>query len=95
MRYLWIAVIFAAFLGAGICVAGEAEDNKTVVLKEIDVDRDGDGAIDGKDAYDDTGRLVRRGYDENGDGTMDRWQSYDPNTGLPIVVPSDAAGELN
>jgi len=35
--------------------------------------------------------VVKRGYDSNGDMKVDRWETYDQNTGMPIVVESDAA----
>lgn len=57
--------------------------------REVPVDRNGDGKIDGVDFYDDQGRLVRKGYDENGDGLNDRYLDYDPNTGMPMVTQSD------
>ena len=33
-------------------------------------------------------------YDMNNDMKVDQWQTYDDNTGLPIVVASDEAFEL-
>ena len=63
-------------------------------MKTVMVDRNDDGNVDGVDEYDEQGRMARRGFDDNGDRVMDRWQSYDPDTGLPNVVESDTMGEL-
>ena len=94
MRYAYIIFIVAAsFLCAGILQAEDSMD-KVIMSNEVDVDRNNDGQIDGKDVYDDDGKVIKKGYDLNGDGIMDRWESYDPNTGLPEVAASDAAGEL-
>jgi hypothetical protein len=60
----------------------------------IQVDRNGDGTMDGEDVYNSEGKLIRKGYDSDGDGVMESYQSYDPNTGMPDVVPSDKNMEL-
>lgn len=62
--------------------------------KEVMVDRDKDGKTDGVDIYDDSERVVKRGYDTNRDMNVDRWETYDQNTGMPIVTQSDKAFEL-
>lgn len=96
MFYRWFGILCAAAIM--VCGYGWAEEpapEAEAVAREVSVDRDGDGANDGVDHYDSSDRIVRRGYDENSDGVMDRWESYDQNTGLPNVVASDTAGELN
>ena len=44
-----------------------------------------------EDIYDESGKVVKRGYDSDGDMKVDKWQTYDGNTGTPIVVESDRA----
>ncbi|MDD5495780.1 MAG: hypothetical protein PHP46_01610 [Candidatus Omnitrophica bacterium] len=83
MKYLCVALVFLSVLCAGPCMA-----------REIDVDRDGDGTMDGVDVYDQDDRKIRSGYDMDHDGNIERWQTYDPNTGLPDVVPSDSLDEI-
>lgn len=78
------------FIGAASAVP---EDEK-VSTKQVTVDRNGDNKIDGVDIYDESGEVVKRGYDTNGDMVIDRWETYDENTGMPIVTESDKSFEL-
>jgi len=83
-----IALLFLVF--AGICIAAESQHLSTK-QKSVLVDRNNDSKIDGVDIYDETGKVVKRGYDTNGDMKVDNWQAYDGNTGTPIIVESDKA----
>jgi hypothetical protein len=103
MRYFYLVVVLAVAIFAGSCYAQDAqapaqgqdqsapkvEVIKAKKYKEVPVDRNGDGKIDGVDYYDDQGRLVRKGYDDNGDGMNDRYLDYDENTGMPMTAASD------
>ena len=44
--------------------------------------------------YDESGKVVKRGYDTNGDMVVDKWETYDQNTGMPVVTQSDGSFEL-
>jgi len=88
-----IALVAASALTAGACYA-QACEKAAVNQKEVMVDRDGDGVTDGVDIFDNSGKLVKRGYDTDNDMMVDKWESYDENTGLPVVVQSDTAFEL-
>jgi hypothetical protein len=88
-----LCIIVAAALLL-FCGSAWPTETRGVTERTVEIDRDGDGEMDGVDVYDEVGKLVRRGYDDNRDHVMDRWQTYDPNTGLPNVVESDTAGEL-
>ena len=76
------------------CSAFAVSQSQKVSTKTVLVDRNNDGKIDGVDIYDESGKVVKRGYDTNGDMTIDRWETTDENTGLPIVTESDKAFEL-
>ncbi len=93
-KYLWVIVLVALVSMAGICYAQDEAKPDTTKYKEIQVDRNNDGVIDGVDVYNEQGKLVKKGYDTNGDTKPERWETYDPNTGLPDVVASDSADEL-
>ena len=86
--YVLIAVICLILAFAGICMAAESQHLSTK-SKQVLVDRNNDGKIDGVDIYDDSGRVVKRGYDTDGDSRVDIWETYDQNTGMPIVTQSD------
>lgn len=95
MKYLCIAAVVACALAFGASSAVSAEGPAQAKGgRTIDVDRNGDGAVDGVDVYNEDNKLIRRGYDTDGDGVMESYQSYDPNTGLPDVVESDKNMEL-
>lgn len=85
-----LLVVMALSLSAGICMAAESQRLSTR-QKQVMVDKNGDGRIDGVDIYDGNGNVVKRGYDDNNDMMVDRWEAYDENTGTPIVTESDAA----
>lgn len=95
MRKLMLVVlIMLCVVYAGACMAAGETVRVTPTGKEVLVDRNKDGAVDGVDVYDTNGKVVRRGYDTDGDNYVDRWEKYDENTGMPIVVESDKAFEL-
>ncbi|MDD5173520.1 MAG: hypothetical protein PHV48_01675 [Candidatus Omnitrophica bacterium] len=85
-----LLVVSALLLSVGICMAAESQKWSTG-QKNVMVDRNNDGKIDGVDIYDESGKVVKRGYDSNGDMNVDNWETYDNNTGMPIVVESDKA----
>ena len=85
-----LLVALAVLLSVGIITAAESQKLSTK-QKNVMVDRDHDNKIDGVDIYDESGKVVKRGYDSNGDMKVDNWQTYDENTGTPIVVQSDKA----
>jgi len=87
-KFAIVLALFLAILYAGICVAAESQHLSTKP-KQVLVDSNGDGKIDGVDIYDENGKVVKRGYDDNGDMKVERWETYDENTGLPVVVASD------
>jgi hypothetical protein len=94
MRYISFVLAIAILVSAGTCAAQQAGDTKGPALKEKAVDSNNDGKIDYVDYYNERGQLVRRGYDADGNGVMERYDSYDPETGLPAVVPSDEDYEI-
>lgn len=83
-----VVAVFLCIAFASFCMAAESEKLSTC-QKEIMVDRNGDSKIDGVDIYDDNGKVVKRGYDTNEDMMVDNWETYDENTGMPIVTESD------
>jgi hypothetical protein len=103
MKNLILALVVSIGIFAGVCCAEDAKTPVTdqasdqpqgqVVkarkYKEVPVDRNGDTKIDGVDIYDNDGKLVRQGYDDDGDGMNDRYLDYDPNTGMPMTAASD------
>ena len=92
-KFAALLVVSAVLLSFGICIAAESEHLSTK-SKNVMVDRNNDGKIDGVDIYDDSGKVVKRGYDTNGDGYVDVWETKDENTGMPIVTQSDKSFEL-
>lgn len=84
-------IILCAVLAVNAYAVPQHEKLST---KQVLVDRNGDTKIDGVDIYDESGNVVKRGYDTNNDMVIDRWETYDPNTGMPIVTESDSAYEL-
>jgi len=94
MRYIYVAAVTVFALTAGAWRAECADSGKAAGERIIRVDRNGDGAVDGVDVYNEENKLIRRGYDTNNDGVMESYQSYNPNTGLPDVVQSDKSMEL-
>lgn len=88
-RLAVLLVVLAMSMQAGICMAAESQRLSTSP-QGVMVDRNGDSRIDGVDIYDESGNVVKRGYDDNDDMMVDRWETYDENTGLPIVTESDA-----
>jgi hypothetical protein len=83
-----LIVVLAVISSIGICFAAESQKLSTG-QKGVMVDRNGDSKIDGVDIYDESGKVVKRGYDSNENMRVDRWETYDENTGMPIVVESD------
>lgn len=79
-----------AFIGTALAV----QQSQKLSTKQILVDRNADTRIDGIDVYDANGKVVKRGYDTNSDMVIDKWETYDENTGMPIVTESDKAFEL-
>ena len=89
---LVLALICVMFIGT--CQAQDAGNSTGAKQKEVMVDRNNDGVVDGVDIYNDSGKIIKRGYDTNNDKMVDRWESYDENTGMPVVTGSDTAFEL-
>lgn len=90
-----LAVIALCLILAGTVLAvSQCEKVSTSSGQQILVDRNGDTKIDGVDIYDETGKVVKRGYDVDGDMVVNSWETYDENTGMPIVTESDEAFEL-
>ena len=87
--YVVVAALFCIAF-ATFCIAAESEHLSTK-SKQVMVDRNNDSTLDGVDIYDESGKVVKRGYDSNGNMKVDRWQTYDENTGTPIVLESDEA----
>ncbi|MDP3792041.1 MAG: hypothetical protein Q8R38_08385 [Candidatus Omnitrophota bacterium] len=90
---------FVVLVAAVLCVilAGSAfavPQHEQMSTKQIMVDRNGDAKIDGVDIYDVDNKVVKRGYDTDNDMVVDKWETYDENTGMPIVTASDEAFEL-
>lgn len=94
MKKIIVLVLIMLCVGQmGIVLA--VPQSQTVSTKQVMVDRNNDGRIDGVDIYDESGKVVKRGYDTNADMKVDKWETYDPNTGMPIVTESDGSYELN
>ena len=89
-KILTLLVVSAVVLSVGICIAAESQKWSTS-QKSVMVDRNKDTKIDGVDIYDESGKVVKRGYDTDNNMRVDKWETYDENTGLPIVVASDEA----
>lgn len=93
-KYAVVAMLLACIIFIGTCQAADAQKPAAARQKQVLVDRNNDGKIDGVDIYDDSGKVVKRGYDDNGDNYVDRWETYDRETGMPIVTQSDKSFEL-
>ena len=93
-RYISIITVIALVIMGRACYAKEAAKPDMSKYREVKVDRNNDGKIDGVDVYNEQGKIVKKGYDTNGDMAPDRWETYDTNTGLPDVVKSDSAYNL-
>jgi hypothetical protein len=91
-KFVVLVALMLCIVLAG--VASAAPQSQMVSTKHVLVDRNGDNKIDGVDIYDESGKVVKRGYDTNGDMVVDKWETYDENTGMPIVTKSDGAFEL-
>ena len=89
--FIAVVVVLLCIAFAGACMAAESDHLST---KQKIVDRNGDTKIDGVDIYDESGKVVKRGYDIDGDRYVDSWETYDTHTGMPIVTESDKAFEL-
>ncbi len=86
-KFVELLVVSTVLLSVGICMAAESQKLST---SQKMVDRNSDGKIDGVDIYDEKGNVIKRGFDTDGDMNVDSWQTYDENTGLPIVTESDS-----
>ncbi len=89
-----LVVIMLCVVLAGAAFAAPQSQKVSTEQKSVLVDRNGDTRIDGIDIYDKDGKVIKRGYDTNGDMVIDKWETYDENTGMPIVAESDKAFEL-
>ncbi len=89
-KLIALLTVSAILLSVGVCVGAESRKYSTSPKQAL-VDRNNDGKIDGVDIYDENGNVVKRGFDSDDNMTLDRWETYDENTGLPIVTESDAA----
>jgi len=87
-------IVLAVVLSVGISVAAESQKLSTKGKMTM-VDRNKDGKIDGVDIYDENGKVVKMGHDTNNDMVVDKWDATDQETGMPLVVASDSAFELN
>lgn len=90
---IFAAIMLCAVLAGAAFVVAESQTVATE-QKSVLADRNGDTRIDGIDIYDKGGKIVKRGYDTNGDMVIDKWETYDENTGMPVVTESDKAFEL-
>ncbi len=84
-------VLCAGAFGAEEDIKGKSTDpaSQTVVFEEAD--GSGEKAIE-------TGPVKNRYPNDGGvddQGTQPKYESYDPNTGLPNYVPSDNYGEFD
>lgn len=93
-KYLAIVLLLLCVVLAGNVFAVPQHESYSTDQKHIMVDRNGDKAIDGVDIYNSDGKVVKKGYDTNNDMVIDKWDTYDENTGMPIVTESDKAFEL-
>ena len=91
-KFAIVAALILSVILTGAAFA--VPQSQTVSTKQVMVDRNGDNKIDGVDIYDDSGKIVKRGYDTNNDMVVDKWETYDENTGMPIVTESDGSFEL-
>lgn len=89
---LVVIMLCVAFIGTSFAVP----QNQVVSTKHkvVFADKNGDGKIDTVEIYDESGKVVKRGYDTNNDMVIDKWETYDENSGMPIVTESDEAFEL-
>jgi len=91
-KFVALVMLMLCIVLTGVAFA--APQSQTVSTKQVLVDRNGDNKIDGVDIYDESGKVVKRGYDTNGDMVVEKWETYDENTGMPIVTESDRSFEL-
>lgn len=87
MKYACLVVLAALTLCAGACDAKVVKDaaagEGVIIEKPIDV-----GPVKEKPVEEDYG------VGSEGEREMPSRENYDPNTGLPNVVPSDSDGEM-
>lgn len=90
MRYVFMAsVVLCLLFTCGVCISDDAKTPGCASSM-------GEGASQ-HDKVIDLGDNQTGGYESSGvsdSGVMPKYQSYDQNTGLPNMVASDAAGEL-
>ena len=90
MRYLYIAIAIIFMLSAGIAVAEEGQ-------KTLGAAKQGEGVTSQKreivtDLNDK--RSDDKEYGVGSEREMPSDETYDENTGLPNIVPSDKEGEI-
>lgn len=93
MRYFYMIVVLTCAIFSNMpCDAEETKAKKETAQKTVIVEEGGVGGkhINVGNTEDNSGRS------ESGVGAerpMPTWETYDQNTGLPDVVPSDSYGE--
>ena len=95
MKYVYLVSALACALCVGICDADEPQKNspaaQTVVINETPESQTGVRHIDTGDS---SGGGRARDYGAGENRQMEQWETYDADSGLPDVVPSDASGQL-
>ncbi|MDP2929181.1 MAG: hypothetical protein Q8O01_03835 [Candidatus Omnitrophota bacterium] len=92
-KLIVLFVVLAVVFSASISMAAQSQKLSTKQNAKM-VDRNNDGKIDGVDVYDESGKVIKMGYDTNNDMVVDKWDATDDNTGMTDVVASDEAFEL-
>ena len=90
MRYLYIVVAVIFMLSAGVAVAEESNKISGAAKQgPVAGSQDKEIVTDLNDR-----RADDKEFGENNEREMPQSETYDENTGLPNVVPSDKEGEI-
>ena len=89
MRYFCIVLAVVCMLGAGVAIVGAQKSDKASGQGAGIVSQEKEIVTDNNEKRSDD-----KEYGENNEREMPQSETYDPNTGLPNVVPSDKEGEI-
>lgn len=87
-RYISLVAIVALLLIAGACCAEDTWKPSSCEGDEVKTEMSKEGKVISRD------KSSKREFEGSPEGAQGRWDAYDPNSGMPNVVPSDSAYEL-
>ena len=94
MRYAWLISMMACMLFASLISEAEETKKKEQKIKTVVVEETKGSNLKHIDLGEASGRSDRPRYGVEGTDAMMSNRSYNQNTGMMDIVPSDRAGEL-